>query len=185
MDGLNLLRRARDAGLAVEVEGDKLVIRGPKRAEPVARLLIDHKPEVMAALVPADPPALEAGESDPDPARWRRHYLIRAIRWELSGARPARLAQHVAWGELLKEWHEHHGQRWPTWQCAGCGEPIGGLAALDLADGNRVHIDKLDCLLSFGQRWRDEATAGLQALGLDPPRPAPCCSSSPSSERKR
>ena len=31
MDGLSLLRRAQDAGLAVQAEGDKLVIRGPKR----------------------------------------------------------------------------------------------------------------------------------------------------------
>jgi hypothetical protein len=30
------------------------VIRRPKRAEPVARLLIEHKPEVLAGL---DPPA--------------------------------------------------------------------------------------------------------------------------------
>jgi hypothetical protein len=40
---------------------------------------------------------------------------------------------------------------------------------LDLADGNRVHFDRLDCLLSFGERWRAETTAGLQVLGLDPP----------------
>jgi hypothetical protein len=46
---------------------------------------------------------------------------------------------------------------------------MGGLAALDLADGNRVHLDKLDCLLSFGERWRGEAANGLRTLGLDPP----------------
>jgi hypothetical protein len=57
MDGLTLLRRARDAGLAVAAEGDKLVIRGPKRAEPVARLLIEHKPEVLFALSPARRPS--------------------------------------------------------------------------------------------------------------------------------
>jgi hypothetical protein len=169
MDGLRLLRRARDAGLAVEVEGDKLVIRGPKRAEPVARLLIDHKPAVMAALVPAEPPAPEAGKRTPEPAWWRRHCLVRAINWELSGARPESRARGLAWGELMNEWHRCYGTRVPQWQCAGCGEPIGGLAALNLADGNRVHLDKLDCLLSFGERWRGEAAAGLRAHGLDPP----------------
>jgi hypothetical protein len=57
----------------------------------------------------------------------------------------------------------------PEWQCAGCGEPIGGLPALDLPDGTRVHSgDRLDCLFAFGERWRSEATAGLIALGLDP-----------------
>ena len=66
-------------------------------------------------------------------------------------------------------WHRLHGERVPKWQCAGCGEPVGGLATLDLADGNRVHLNKLDCLLSYGERWRSEAAAGLEALGLDPP----------------
>jgi hypothetical protein len=32
-----------------------------------------------------------------------------------------------------------------------------------------VHLDTLDCVFRFGGRWRSEATAGLLALGLDPP----------------
>jgi hypothetical protein len=50
MDGLSLLRRASDAGLRVEAAGDKLLIRGPKRAEPLVKLLAQHKPVVLAAL---------------------------------------------------------------------------------------------------------------------------------------
>ncbi|MGD0316368.1 MAG: hypothetical protein ABSB37_10535 [Xanthobacteraceae bacterium] len=50
MDGLTLLRRAHDVGLRLEASGDKLVIRGPKRAEPVVRLLAEHKAAVLAAL---------------------------------------------------------------------------------------------------------------------------------------
>lgn len=50
MDGVTLLQRAKAVGLRVMAEGDKLVIRGPKRAEPVAQQLIQHKPAVMAAL---------------------------------------------------------------------------------------------------------------------------------------
>jgi hypothetical protein len=167
MDGLILLHRARDAGLAVAAEGDKLVIRGPKRAEAIARLLIEHKPEVMAALVPAK--AASEAEQDPAPASWRRQYLVRTINWELSGARSEGRARGIAWGELLVRWHRLHGTRIPRWQCAGCGEPIGGFSALALADGNRVHFRKLDCLLAFGERWRREATIGLKAFGLDPP----------------
>ena len=56
MEGLILLNCAREAGLAVAAEGDKLVIRGPRRAELLARLLIEHKPEVLAALAPVMPP---------------------------------------------------------------------------------------------------------------------------------
>src|SRR3954451_8448148 len=103
MDGVTLLRRARGAGLGVTAEGEKLVIRGPKRAEPVARLLIAHKPKVMAALVPAESPAREAAERGPDPAWWRRHYLVRTINWELSGARSESRARDIAWGELQNE----------------------------------------------------------------------------------
>ena len=50
MDGLALLAQARDAGLEVRARGERLVIRGPKRAENVARLLLDQKPVVLDAL---------------------------------------------------------------------------------------------------------------------------------------
>ena len=81
-------------------------------------------------------------------------------------------AARLAWGEVENYWHMQYGECAPHWQCAGCREPIGGLSALDLGDGNRVHLDGahgLDCLLAFGERWRSEATAGLRALGLDTP----------------
>jgi|HubBroStandDraft_6_1064221.scaffolds.fasta_scaffold822817_2 hypothetical protein len=50
MDVLVLLRRAKEAGLCVEPAGDTLKVRGPKNAEPVVKLLAEHKAEVMAAL---------------------------------------------------------------------------------------------------------------------------------------
>jgi len=71
---------------------------------------------------------------------------------------------------MLGRWHRLYGRQAPAWQCAGCRELIGGLPALLLGDGNRVHLgDSLDCLLSYGERWRREATAGLQTFGLIPP----------------
>src|SRR5262245_5563591 len=100
MDGLMLLHRARDAGLAVAAEDDRLVIRGPRRAESVARLLLEHKRQVMAALVPAKP-ASKAVESDPDQEWWHRHYHVRTINWKLSGGRSESLAQEIAWSELV------------------------------------------------------------------------------------
>ena len=167
MDGLTLLRCARDAGLAVAAQGDKLVIRGPKRSEPVALLLLEHKPEVMAALVPAK--AAPDVDDEPVPAWWGREYLVRTITWKLSGTRSESRARVIAWGELEGLWLRRHCTHTPQWQCAGRGTPIGGLPALDLADGNRVHLDRLDCLLAFGKRWRSEATTSLKALGLDAP----------------
>jgi hypothetical protein len=151
MDGMTLLRQAREAGLTVAADGGKLVIRGPRRAERTARLLLAHKPAVMTALA----------------ADWRARHREALLYW--SAFYPADEAAQLAWGELLNEWHRRHGRRAPEWQCAGCGQAIGGLMALTLSGGNRVHFDGLDCLLSFGERWRNEATAGLQAFGLQPP----------------
>ena len=54
MDGLILLIEARAAGLIVLADGDRLVIRGPKSADAVARRLLAHKAMVLAALTFAD-----------------------------------------------------------------------------------------------------------------------------------
>jgi hypothetical protein len=66
VDGLSLLAEARLAGLSVAAEGDRLVIRGPRKAEVVALRLIDHKGEVLAGLrrVPAGDTSLP-GPIDP------------------------------------------------------------------------------------------------------------------------
>jgi hypothetical protein len=91
--------------------------------------------------------------------------------WGLAAGGTKDQAEGFAYGELLDEWHRRHGQRWPAWQCAGCGEPIGGLSALLLADENRVHFgEERECLIRFGRRSGGEAVAGLRALGLEPPQ---------------
>jgi hypothetical protein len=76
MDGLTLLEEARGAGLRVAAEGDRLVIRGPKTAEPVARRLLAHKAEVLAALAGprqlAPTPDPGAGLSAASLADWSR-----------------------------------------------------------------------------------------------------------------
>jgi hypothetical protein len=151
MDALTLLARAHEAGLAVAIAGGKLVVRGPRQAEPMVRLLAEHKPVVMSALA----------------ADWRTRHREALARWNALH-RPED-ATRLAWGELLSHWHRLHGRRAPEWQCAECGRAIAGLTALTLADGNRVHLDGLDCLLAFGKRWRNEAAGGLRSLGLDPP----------------
>jgi predicted Zn-ribbon and HTH transcriptional regulator len=55
MDVLKLLAEAKAAGLRVRAVGDKLVINGPKEAEPIVEKLGAHKAAVMAALT--QPPA--------------------------------------------------------------------------------------------------------------------------------
>jgi hypothetical protein len=152
MDALSLLAQAHEAGLAVAIAGDKLIVRGPRRAEPTVRLLAKYKPAVMTALA----------------ADWCGRHREALVYW--SAFHPADEAAQLAWGELLNEWHRRHGRRAPEWQCAGCGEPLGRAEGLLLGDKSRVHLgDTLACLLSFGEHWRNEATAGLRAFGLRPP----------------
>lgn len=61
MDGLSLLAEARRAGLSVHVEGDKLVVRGPKVAAPIAQRLLANKAQVMAALSSGPAPCSACG----------------------------------------------------------------------------------------------------------------------------
>jgi len=50
MDPLILVQRARDAGLRLEVADTSLKISGPRKAEPLVRLLAEHKAQVLEAL---------------------------------------------------------------------------------------------------------------------------------------
>ena len=50
MDGVKLLAEARDAGLVVAADGDRLVIRGPKMADGLARRVLAHKADVLIVL---------------------------------------------------------------------------------------------------------------------------------------
>jgi hypothetical protein len=54
MDGLTLLSEGRAAGLIVLADGGRLVIRGPRSADAVARQLLAHKAVVLAAMAADD-----------------------------------------------------------------------------------------------------------------------------------
>ncbi len=71
MGAVSLLQEAAAAGLSVHVEGDRLVVRGPKSASAIAECLLDHKAEVIEALS----------------AEWDGE-MLKLIRWFL-GTRPA------------------------------------------------------------------------------------------------
>jgi hypothetical protein len=68
VDAVMLLRRAHDAGLRVKPVGDRLLVEGPRRAEPLVRLLAAHKTEVMAALAEGDDRAGAASRECPGAA---------------------------------------------------------------------------------------------------------------------
>jgi len=50
MEVLVLIGEARAAGLAIEVEGDTLIVSGPSHAAPLAQQLGQRKAEVIAAI---------------------------------------------------------------------------------------------------------------------------------------
>ncbi len=50
MGAVSLLQEAEAAGLSVRVDGDRLVVRGPKSADAIAERLLDHKAEVLKVL---------------------------------------------------------------------------------------------------------------------------------------
>src|SRR5271169_3307620 len=166
-----LVRAATAAGAKLAANGDKLTVTAPR---PLSARLVEElrrsKADILRLLVGDDAERQDCL----DAAWWRGHFIIRTIRWELGGYRSHSEAQHLAYGDLLNEFQRRHCRRWPAWQCAGCDEQIGGLSALTLADGNRVHFgEKRDCLIRSGRRWRGEAVAGLRLLGLDPPPSVP------------
>jgi hypothetical protein len=152
MEGLTLLREARAAGLSLARDGDELVIRGPRHAEPVARMLLSRKPEVIRALV--------------DATGWPARHREALTHWRV--LHPEHEAERLAWGELERRWNKLHGERVAADLCSGCRRQIGDGETLDLGDGNRVHFDNLECLLQHGERWRRAATRALVALGLRP-----------------
>jgi hypothetical protein len=156
MDGMSLLRRAKEVGLRVHADGGKLVVNGPRRLESVARELLRNKSVVMEAL------AFE----------WRRFYDERA---QYDGYNSRQEAESLAWGETVSKWHMTHGERTPRDRCAGCLKPIGdGEEALDHADGTRTHLaDGFDCVIAYGDRWRGAAEKALVAMGLTPPKAEP------------
>jgi hypothetical protein len=158
MDAVALLHRAQEAGLRIEPMGDRLLVRGPKRAEAVVKLLAEHKAEVLAALSP----------SFVDASWWRERFAAKAVQWFVRG-RDWNAAKRLAWGDLENDWHHQDGKRCFSWQCAGCEAAIGDSQALNLPDGNNVHFEPIDCLIRFGKRWRGAACEALVAFGLEPP----------------
>lgn len=90
MGSLMILQRAREAGLEVRARGDRLVVRGPRKLEALARVLLDHKTEVLRELARGGPSHHSAtrprggvpleelfpdlrGEGDPPSSCWACH----------------------------------------------------------------------------------------------------------------
>ena len=106
MGGVELLRQARNVGLYVQAEGDRLRIRGPKRLEPLALELLRCKTELIAILRAGDywarqAAALLATVGDPDRRiDLRELFEHRAAVCEFDGGLSRTDAERVAFTEL-------------------------------------------------------------------------------------
>jgi hypothetical protein len=170
---LDLLAAVRRAGGDVKLAGpDRLRLIAPAPVLPaLAAQVRAAKPLLIAVLASTSSHAMEAAATDRtsplSAAEWHTRHREALAYW--SALHPADEAAVLAWGEIEDRWHRLHGARWPAWQCAGCDQPIGGLPAMTLADGSRVHLGKLSCLLCFGRRWRSAASSALRSFGIEPP----------------
>jgi hypothetical protein len=131
---MDLLALAREAGLKVRVEGDKLQVVGPRRAEQVALELLRRKPEIVAALRHLDtcavcgfwPPAQVLADGS---ARCSEHRLDAPVG---DGIATHERAQGAG-GERARPWPIRYedgpwAYPWPPPQdpgrCEDCGRPL-------------------------------------------------------------
>jgi hypothetical protein len=122
---LTLLQRARHAGLFVVADGERLLVRGPSRLDPLARELLDRKPEVMAEL------ALETADWDAAVPLELSDFKIRTLDDLLSSetSRPRRqcyACRSTRWWRL---------KRGGPWTCSRCHPPTVGEASVEWAEG--------------------------------------------------
>lgn len=105
MEVLELIQEAERAGLAVEAEGDQLIVRGPKAAAAIARQLGERKADVLAALRSdwaADARALIAVFQDESlRADLTDLYQETAATLEFSQGNPRERAEMLAFGQLM------------------------------------------------------------------------------------
>ena len=145
MEPLAILREAERAGLKLRVEGDKLMVSGPRKAEPIVRRLAERKAEIMRVLA----------------TDWRRLYF-KAL-GELGT--PGR-----AWNKVALAWYVARGMAIPRNLCAGCGKPLDGAEAIDLwPHGERAHIGGYECVIAYGRRWRVTVATALIGHGIPIP----------------
>ncbi len=120
MGCLNLIQQARVAGLTVEAERDRLLIRGPKRLDMLAQQLMASKAEVLVELRRLD----EQTSSDSGDVGFQA---------ELPPPEPSDL-ETIDAGDIapcprcdsLELWQDGKG----NWHCQHCGPPSQKGAAL-------------------------------------------------------
>jgi hypothetical protein len=119
VDVLSLLTRARGVGLEVWADGERLVIRGPKRHGDLARALLEHKAEVMAELRARDR-LIEVEPLTPEVFRIRTVDDIGSAEHD-SPTRPCWACKSTRWWRLKPGGRIFAGG---PWICGVCHPPL-------------------------------------------------------------
>ena len=162
-----LIEAATAAGARFEVSGDRLRVTAPRPLpDAVVTELRRAKSDILRLILPSADDAAER-------VWWRDQYAARIARRFRHGHCGWQDAERLAFGELVVAWHQQRGAPATPGRCAGCGNELTDAAILDVGAGSRVHFDGIrgvDCLITFGQRWRGAALVGLRLLGVEPPQ---------------
>lgn len=101
-----------------------------------------------------------------DPAAWLAWMQSRIAVWQARGLSGAEVSQ-IVWSEAECAWSlRHHPAADPN-RCAGCGRWMLDAPGMSLLDGAVVHVGgpvQFDCLIVYGEQWRQAASAALVAL---------------------
>ena len=127
-----LLDRARAAGLALRVEGERLAVNGPKPPDELLAALRAGRDDLIRMLT------IEAGEVSSDPAPGVQVPVQFAPTDALDGLRLAALRRPVSWADPAARPSQGcycsccRGQRWwcereapKGWRCSTCHPPAG------------------------------------------------------------
>jgi hypothetical protein len=112
---------------------------------------------------PEKPPTGPAGN---DPAAWLAWMRSRIAVWQARGRSGAEVSQ-IVWSEAECAWSlRHHPVADPN-RCAGCGRWMLDAPGMTMLGGAVVHVGgpvQLDCLIVYGEQWRQAASGALVAL---------------------
>jgi hypothetical protein len=122
MDGIELLLRATQAGLTVQVVDGRLKIKGPKTEDSLANLLIANKTEVMAALAAAAPGCFCDSHTTGDGDETSKSSGLAGVSSPAQALQPAIEATDCGSVHIQPQrWDHRDGRAY----CPGCGRFMG------------------------------------------------------------
>jgi hypothetical protein len=167
-----VVRAGTAAGANLFADGDKLSVTAPRPLpDELVEALRRSKAEILH-LLSADGVDDDLRLPALDLQWWHDFFNERAAHREFDGGYSRVDAERLVFGEMILEWHRRYSAPRDPHRCAGCGDDLVGENILALCDGARVHFDGVrgvNCITTYGKKWRGSAVAALRAIGLVPP----------------